>query len=73
MAATCAGFRGAQEKPSCKPSSAATCARSEASKRELQGTQRLDAPCLRDFKESLKHEPRQAIFMEKPMETAWVW
>ena len=33
--------------------------------------QRPDAVCWRDFR-SLKHKAREAICMEKPLETAWV-
>ena len=51
MAITCTGLRCAQGRASCKPRPAAINAGPGATLQEVQSMQRLDAACLRDFRE----------------------
>ena len=50
MTATCTGLEIAWERPSCKPKQAAPSAKPGATEQEVQGTQRPDAACLKDFR-----------------------
>ena len=68
MAATCAGLEGAQERPSCKQGQLPLMPVlgpliEKYGAHEHQGQMLLGER----FYESLRHEPRQDIHMEKPL------
>lgn len=67
MAATCTGLGGALARPICEPRLVAASTKPGATQREVQGSLRLAAACL-----NLKHKQKQAIPIEKSLETAWV-
>ena len=50
MAPICVGLEGAQERPSCKESPVVPSARPGSTSDEVQGSLKLDAACLRQFR-----------------------
>ena len=58
--------------PTCEPRPAAVSVRPGVTKQQAWCTLRPDSFYLREFRKIYKGNSRQAIHMEKPLETAWV-
>ena len=72
MADTCTRLGGAQERPGCKPRPLLLVPGLGPLSERYEACRGQMLLVLRDFRKNLKNNPRQAIFMEKPLERAWV-